>query len=93
MISIRIAAPILALAGAGLVGCADMTYRERTAATGAVVGGVVGNVASDGSALGTAAGAVAGGVIGHAYGDRREQRRYGDRDRHHAPYDDRDYHR
>jgi osmotically inducible lipoprotein OsmB len=58
---------VLALALLGLSGCAGMTAREKSTATGAVIGGAAGAVMG-GGALGTAAGAAAGGVIGHELG-------------------------
>ncbi len=58
---------MLAIALLGLGGCAGMTAREKSTATGAVVGGAAGAVLG-GGALGTAAGAAAGGVIGHELG-------------------------
>ncbi|WP_294768878.1 osmotically-inducible lipoprotein B [uncultured Rhodoferax sp.] len=62
-------ATVLALVLLGLGGCAGMTARERSTATGAVIGGAVG-VITGGGALGTAAGAAAGGFIGHELGKR-----------------------
>jgi len=59
-----------------LAGCAGMTPRERSTATGAVVGGLAGNVISGGSTAGTVAGAVAGGAIGYDMETRRYYRRY-----------------
>lgn len=50
-----------------LAGCAGMTQREKSTATGAVIGGVAGNVIG-GGVLGTAAGAAVGGVIGREVG-------------------------
>ena len=49
----------------GLAGCAGMTHRQQSAATGAAVGGVAGAVLTGGSALGTVGGAAIGGLIGH----------------------------
>ena len=67
------------LAVIGLAGCADMTHREKSVATGAAVGGVVGNLATDGSTLGTVGGAVVGGVVGNEYSKRKCRDRW-DRD-------------
>lgn len=53
------------VAFAGLVGCADMTSRDRSIATGAGVGAVAGAVLTGGSAIGTVGGAAVGGVIGN----------------------------
>lgn len=47
-----------------LGGCAGMTHREKSTATGAVIGGVVGNVLCGGLAC-TGVGAAVGGAIGH----------------------------
>lgn len=62
-----LSASILAIALLSLTGCAGMTAREKSTATGAVIGGAAGAVMG-GGALGTAAGAAAGGVIGHELG-------------------------
>lgn len=58
---------VTVLALVALTGCAGMTAREKSTATGAVIGGVAGSVLG-GGVLGTAAGAAAGGVIGNQVG-------------------------
>jgi osmotically inducible lipoprotein OsmB len=52
----------------GLVGCGEMTTRERDTAIGAGIGAVGGNVLSGGSTAGTIGGAAVGGVIGNQVG-------------------------
>ena len=52
----------------GLVGCGEMTTRERDTAIGAGVGAVGGNVLTGGSAAGTIGGAAVGGLIGNQVG-------------------------
>jgi len=52
----------------GLIGCGEMTTRERDTAVGAGIGAVGGNVLSGGSTLGTVGGAAVGGVIGNQVG-------------------------
>ena len=49
----------------GLVGCGEMTTRQRDTAIGAGVGAVGGNVLTGGSTAGTIGGAAVGGIIGH----------------------------
>lgn len=66
-LSATLSSTILAFTLLSLTGCAGMTNREKSTATGAVIGGVAGAVIG-GGALGTAAGAAAGGVIGHELG-------------------------
>ena len=66
-VSSTLLSTILAVTLLSLTGCAGMTHREKSTATGAVIGGVAGAVIG-GGALGTAAGAAAGGVIGHELG-------------------------
>lgn len=68
MRSLKVSALTVLLA-ATLVGCSNMTPRERDAAVGAAIGGVGGAAVSGGSALGTLGGAAAGGFVGHQYGD------------------------
>jgi len=48
-----------------LVGCADMTPKQRNTVIGAGVGAVGGAVLTGGDALGTVGGAAVGGVIGN----------------------------
>jgi osmotically inducible lipoprotein OsmB len=52
----------------GLVGCGEMTTRQRDTAIGAGVGAVGGNVLTGGSTAGTIGGAAVGGVIGNQIG-------------------------
>ena len=52
----------------GLVGCGEMTTRQRDTAIGAGVGAVGGNVLTGGSAAGTIGGAAVGGLIGNQIG-------------------------
>jgi osmotically inducible lipoprotein OsmB len=52
----------------GLVGCGEMTTRQRDTAIGAGVGAVGGNVLTGGSAAGTIGGAAVGGLIGNRVG-------------------------
>jgi len=59
------ASTLVAVALAGLSGCADMSRRDRDIAIGAGAGAVAGSVLSGGSALGTLGGAAVGGVIGN----------------------------
>lgn len=62
--------PVL-LSGA-LVGCANMSERDKATAAGAAVGGVAGSVLSNGSAAGTIGGAAVGGVIGNQVGKKKQ---------------------
>lgn len=57
--------------GLALVGCANMSERDRNTAIGAAVGGAAGSVLTGGSATGTVGGAAVGGVIGNRTGERR----------------------
>ena len=57
-----ISALLLSLA---MVGCSNMTPREKNTAIGAGVGAAAGSVLSGGSAGGTIGGAAVGGVIGN----------------------------
>ncbi len=50
---------------AGLVGCGNMSARDRDIAVGAGVGAVSGSILTGGSVLGTVGGAAVGGVIGN----------------------------
>jgi osmotically inducible lipoprotein OsmB len=52
----------------GMVGCADMTTRQKDTAIGAGAGALVGGVLTGGSTLGVVGGAAVGGVIGHDVG-------------------------
>ena len=52
----------------GLIGCADMSRRDRNTAIGAGAGAVGGAVLTGGSAAGTVGGAAVGGIIGHEVG-------------------------
>jgi osmotically inducible lipoprotein OsmB len=52
----------------GLVGCGEMTTRQRDTAIGAGAGAVGGNVLTGGSAAGTIGGAAVGGLIGNRVG-------------------------
>jgi osmotically inducible lipoprotein OsmB len=52
----------------GLVGCGEMTTRQRDTAIGAGVGAVGGNVLTGGSTAGTIGGAAVGGIIGNQIG-------------------------
>lgn len=52
----------------GLVGCENMSTRDRDTAIGAGVGAVGGAVLTGGSAVGTIGGAAVGGVIGNQVG-------------------------
>ena len=59
---------VAAMVLAGLTGCAGMSHRDKSIATGAGVGAVGGAVLTGGSALGTLGGAAVGGVIGNEVG-------------------------
>ena len=52
----------------GLVGCSEMSTRDKDTAIGAGVGAVGGAVLTGGSAAGTIGGAAVGGVIGNQVG-------------------------
>jgi osmotically inducible lipoprotein OsmB len=52
----------------GVVGCENMSTRDRDTAIGAGVGAVGGAVLTGGSAVGTIGGAAVGGVIGNQVG-------------------------
>jgi len=60
--------PLAAAVLLGLVGCGEMTTRQRDTAIGAGVGAVGGNVLTGGSAAGTIGGAAVGGLIGNQVG-------------------------
>ena len=62
---LRLATLAAVVTSIGLAGCAGMTHRQQSAATGAAVGGVAGAVLTGGSALGTVGGAAIGGYIGN----------------------------
>jgi osmotically inducible lipoprotein OsmB len=55
----------VALAVAGLTGCAGMSRQDQNTAVGAGVGAVAGSVLTGGSAVGTLGGAAVGGMVGH----------------------------
>lgn len=57
-----------------LAGCAGMSQRERSTATGAAIGGAAGAVLGGGT-TGTLGGAAVGGVIGNQVGKERERDR------------------
>ena len=59
------ASTLVVVALVGLGGCAGMSSRDRSIATGAGVGAVAGAVLTGGSAIGTVGGAAVGGVIGN----------------------------
>jgi osmotically inducible lipoprotein OsmB len=52
----------------GLVGCGEMTTRQKDTAIGAGVGAIGGNVLTGGSTAGTIGGAAVGGIIGNQVG-------------------------
>jgi len=52
----------------GLIGCADMSRRDKNTAIGAGAGAVGGAILTGGSAAGTVGGAAVGGIIGHEVG-------------------------
>ncbi len=56
---------LVVVAFVGLSGCAGMSSRDKSIATGAGVGAVAGAVLTGGSAIGTVGGAAVGGVIGN----------------------------
>lgn len=64
LITVTISATMLA----GLVGCANMSQRDKNTAIGAGVGAVGGAVLTGGSTWGTVGGAAVGGVIGNQVG-------------------------
>jgi len=51
-----------------LVGCSNMSRRDKNTAVGATIGAVGGAILTGGSGIGTAGGAAVGGVIGHQIG-------------------------
>jgi osmotically inducible lipoprotein OsmB len=59
------AVAVVALAAAGLTGCAGMSHQDKSTAIGAGVGAVAGSVLTGGSAVGTLGGAAVGGLVGH----------------------------
>jgi osmotically inducible lipoprotein OsmB len=59
------AVAVVALAAAGLTGCAGMSRQDKSTAIGAGVGAVAGSVLTGGSAVGTLGGAAVGGLVGH----------------------------
>jgi osmotically inducible lipoprotein OsmB len=52
----------------GMMGCSDMTTRQKDTAIGAGVGAVAGGVLTGGSAVGVVGGAAVGGLIGNQVG-------------------------
>lgn len=62
-----------ALLSLALVGCAGMSQRDRSTATGAAIGGAAGAVLG-GSATSTIGGAAVGGIIGNQVGKDRDKR-------------------
>ena len=66
MKSMKTTLGLLALVSATtLVGCSNMSQRDKNTAIGAGVGAVGGAALTGGSALGTVGGAAVGGVIGN----------------------------
>ena len=59
------AGAVVALALAGLAGCAGMSRQDKATAIGAGVGAVAGSALTGGSAVGTLGGAAVGGLVGH----------------------------
>ena len=59
---------VAAVAVLGMVGCSDMTTRQKDTAIGAGAGALVGGVLTGGSAIGVVGGAAAGGLIGNQVG-------------------------
>jgi osmotically inducible lipoprotein OsmB len=59
---------ISAVAAAMLLGCSEMSTREKDTAIGAGVGAAAGAILTGGSAAGTVGGAAVGGVIGNQVG-------------------------
>jgi osmotically inducible lipoprotein OsmB len=52
----------------GVVGCSDMSTRDKDTAIGAGIGAVGGAVLTGGSAVGVVGGAAVGGLIGNQVG-------------------------
>lgn len=63
-----VAGTISAATLVGLMGCANMSQRDKNTVVGAGVGAVGGSVLTGGSTLGTVGGAAVGGVIGNQIG-------------------------
>jgi osmotically inducible lipoprotein OsmB len=59
------AGAVVALAVAGLTGCAGMSRQDKSTAIGAGVGAVAGSMLTGGSAVGALGGAAVGGLVGH----------------------------
>lgn len=57
-----------------LVGCAGMSHRDRSTATGAAIGGAAGAVLG-GSTTSTIGGAAVGGIIGNQMGKDKDRDR------------------
>jgi osmotically inducible lipoprotein OsmB len=55
---------LCAVAATSLMGCANMSERDKHTAIGAGVGAIGGSVLTGGSPVGTVGGAIVGGVIG-----------------------------
>ena len=51
-----------------LLGCSNMSRRDKNTTIGAATGAVAGAILTGGSGIGTAGGAAVGGVIGHQIG-------------------------
>ena len=62
------ASALLAAVMLGMVGCSEMSTRDKYTAGGAAAGAVGGAILTDGSAVGTIGGAAVGGVIGNQVG-------------------------
>lgn len=60
--------------GIALAGCAGMSARDRSTATGAAIGGAAGAVLG-GDAASTLGGAAVGGVIGNQLGKDKDRKR------------------
>jgi osmotically inducible lipoprotein OsmB len=54
-----------------MVGCGNMSHRDKSTVVGAGVGGVAGAVLTGGSTGGTIGGAAVGGVIGNQVGKKK----------------------
>jgi osmotically inducible lipoprotein OsmB len=59
---------VTAAAVLGMVGCGDMTTRQKDTAIGAGAGAMAGGVLTGGSTLGVVGGAAVGGLIGNQVG-------------------------
>ncbi|WP_119155531.1 glycine zipper domain-containing protein [Caldimonas tepidiphila] len=63
-----------AVLSVALAGCAGMSHRDRSTATGAAIGGAAGAVLG-GSTTSTIGGAAVGGIIGNQVGKDRDRKR------------------